>query len=110
MRLLSAFCLFSVLCAGAQLREIQIAPQVAYIHGSGGRHHLLFTAVYDDGTERDVTEQVKLTFDSPDVLETAASGQVKALKEGIAKVRAEFDGQHAESVVIVQPKRAEDID
>ena len=78
MRLLSAFCLFSVLCWGAQLREVQIAPQVAYIHGSGSSHHLLFTAVYDDGTERDVTEQVKLTFDSPDVLEMGSPGQVKA--------------------------------
>jgi len=109
MRLTSIFCLFTALCSGAQLRELQIAPQVAYIHGSGGQHHLLFTAVYDDGSERDVTEQVKLTFDS-DVLEAAPSGQIKALKEGIAKVKAEFDGQHAESVVIVQPKRTENID
>ena len=110
MRLLSAFCLFSVLCSGARLREVQIAPQVAYIHGAGGTHHLLLTAVYDDGTERDVTEQVKLTFDSPDIIETGSPGQVKALKEGIAKVTAEFDSQHAESVVIVQPKQTEDID
>src|SRR5580704_19323634 len=110
MRLLSAFCIFSALCSAAALREVQIAPQVAYIHGSGGRHHLLVTAVYDDATERDVTEQVKLTFDSPDVLETAPPAQVKALKEGIARVRAEFDGRRAESVVIVQPKRTEDID
>ena len=104
-------CVCFLRCARAlPCARLQIAPQVAYIHGAGSRHHLLFTAVYDDSSERDVTEQVKLTFDSPDVLETASQGQMKALKEGIAKLRAEFEGQHAESVVIVQPKRTEGID
>jgi hypothetical protein len=110
MRYLSVFFIFSVFSFGAALREVRIAPQVAYIYGSGATHHLLFTAVYDDGTERDVTEQAAVTFDSPDVVETASPGQIKALKEGIAKLRVEFDGWHGESVVIVHPKRMANID
>jgi hypothetical protein len=110
MRFLSVFCIFSVLSYGAALREVRIAPQVSYIYGSGATHNLLFTAVYDDGTERDVTDQAAVTFDSPDVVETASPGQIRALKEGIAKLRAEFDGRSGESVVIVQPKRTAKID
>src|SRR6266851_3961041 len=110
MRFLSVFCIFSVLSYGTALREVRIAPQVSYIYGSGATHHLLFTAIYDDGTERDVTDQAAVTFDSPDVVETTSPGQIKALKEGIAKLRAEFDGRCAESVVIVQPKRTANID
>ncbi len=110
MRFLSVFCILSVLSYGAALREVRIAPQVSYIYGSGATHHLLFTAIYDDGTERDVTDQAAVTFDSPDVVETASPGQIRALKEGIAKLRAEFDGRRGESVVIVQPKRTANID
>src|SRR5262249_18390479 len=110
MRLLPAFYIFSVLCYGATLREVRIAPQVAYIYGSGATHHLLFTAVYDDGAERDVTDQAVVTFDSPEVVATASPGQIKARKEGIAKLRVVFGGRQGESVVIVQPKRTADID
>jgi hypothetical protein len=110
MRLLSIFCLFGAACCGATLSDIRIDPQVAYIDGAGGTHHLLVTAVYDDASERDVTGDAKLSFDSPDLLAVAAPGQVKALKEGIAKVKAEFGGRRAESAVIVQPKRTQEID
>jgi hypothetical protein len=110
MRLLAVFCLLSLPCSGAALRELRIDPQVAYLHGSGATHHLLFTAVYEDGTEHDITGEVKLSVDSPQVIRTIAAGVVEARKEGIAKVRAEFGGLRAESVVIVQPGRQVEID
>src|SRR5260370_36835645 len=88
MHYLSVFCICSALSYGAALREVRIAPQVAYVYGAGATHHLLFTAVYDDGTERDVTDQAVVTFDTPEVVETASPGQIKALKEGIAKLDA----------------------
>src|SRR5438132_8539505 len=100
MRIASLLCIFCVLLSGAAVREVRIAPQVAYIPGAGATHHLLLTAVYDDGTERDVTEHAKVAFDSPDVVETASAGQIRALKEGIAKFRVEFEGKRAESVAI----------
>ena len=37
MRYLSVFFIFSVFSFGAALREVRIAPQVAYIYGSGAR-------------------------------------------------------------------------
>src|SRR6516164_4310786 len=99
MRFVSIFCLLPVLSSGAVLREVRISPQVAYIHGADATHHLLVTAVYDDGTERDVTDQAKVSFDSPTIIEATSLGQVKALKEGIVKIRADFDGQRGEGVV-----------
>src|SRR5689334_18007578 len=110
MRLAAAFYLSSALCCVASTREVRIEPQVAYIHGAGGTHRLLVTAVDSDGTRRDITQEAKLSFDAPDVVETAPPGQVKALKEGITKVRAEFDGRTAESALVVQPRRTMDID
>lgn len=110
MRLSSAFFLFSALISAAPLRQIRIDPQVAYLRGAGTLHRLLLTAVYEDGAESDITGEAKLSFDSPDVIETASAGQIKALKEGIARITAEFQGRRAESIAIVQPKRAVDID
>src|SRR5579862_2800794 len=110
MRLPLAITFFCVLCSASTVRELRIDPQVAYIHGAGGTHHLLVTAIFDDGAQQDVTAQAKIVSDSPDVVETTADFQIRARKEGIAKVRAEFNGHRAESAVIVQPKRTENVD
>ena len=110
MRFFSVVCLFSAVSFAGSLREIRIEPQVAYLHGAGSAHRLLLTAVYDDGIARDIAGEAKITFDAPAVVETASAGEIKALKEGIAKIKVEFGGQRAESVAIVQPRRALDID
>ena len=99
MRLLLAITFFCVLCSASTVRELRIDPQVAYIHGAGGTHHLLVTAIFDDGAQQDVTAQVKIVSDSPDVIETTSDFQIRARKEGIAKVRAEFNGHRAEGAI-----------
>src|ERR1700730_17916035 len=110
MRFVSVLCLFTAFALAASLREIRIEPQVAYLHGVGGAHRLLLSAIYTDGAVRDITAEARVTFDDPAVIETDSPGQIKALREGIAKVRIEFEGQHAEGVAFVQPARTKDID
>ena len=91
--------------AGAGLRELRVEPAVAYIHGTGNSHSLLVTGIYDDGTERDLSSQASLRADVPDVVRAAGTAIFEARREGIAKLRAEFGGRQAESVVVVLPKR-----
>src|SRR6266446_5983168 len=110
MRLTSALFLFCAVSFTASVREIRIEPQVAYLHGAGAAHRLLLTAVYDDGTARDITTEARITFDAPAVVEAASAGEIKALKEGIAKIGVQFSGRRAEGVAIVQPRRSLDID
>lgn len=91
-------------------RELRIDPKVAYIHGPGNLHSLLVTAVYDDGTERDVSAQTSIQADVSGVVRQTSPVIFEAEREGIAKLRAEFGGLHAESVILVRPKRSLRVD
>ncbi len=100
----------SVASAVPAVREIRMEPKVAYIHGPGHRHALLVTAVYDDGSERDVSAEASLHTDVPDVVRAAGPAIYEAEREGIARLLAEFAGKRAESVIVVRPKRSLRID
>lgn len=110
MRFLPALFSLNLLCSAATLSEVRMEPQVAFLHGPGSTHRFVLTAVYDDGTERDIAGEATLNVDLSDVAGSPAPGQIEAHGEGIAKVRAEFQGKHAESAVIVQPRRGVNID
>jgi len=92
------------------LRKITLEPTVGTIIGTGNTHHFLATASFADGSERDVTQQVAISIDTPDVLRPVSPGLFEARKEGIAKLRATLAGFQSEAVVVVQPRRTLQID
>ena len=89
----------------SNLKEIRLDPPVAFLHGAGGAHSLLVTGVYDDGTERDLSHRAAFRLDTPEVVRPAGVASFEALKEGIVKMRAEFEGRGADGVILVRPKR-----
>ena len=92
------------------LRKLTLEPTVGTIIGTGNTHRFLATASFADGSERDVTQQVAISLDTPAVLRPVSPGLFEARKEGIAKLRATLAGLHSEAVVIVQPRRTLQID
>jgi hypothetical protein len=89
---------------------LTLEPTVGTIIGAGNTHRFLATASFADGAERDVTQQVAISVDSPDVLRPVAPGLFEARKEGIAKLRATLAGFQSDAVVVVQPRRTLQID
>jgi hypothetical protein len=92
------------------LRKLTLEPRVGTIIGAGNTHRFLATASFADGSERDVTQQVAISLDVPDVLRSVSPGLFEARKEGIAKLRATLAGFQSEAVVVVQPRRTLQID
>lgn len=108
MRIAIALFLFVTAAPAAPnpaLRALRIDPDVAYIHGSGNSHSLLVTAVYEDGTERDASTESTVVPDVAGVVTQTGPAVFQAEREGIARLRAAFGGLHAESVILVRPKR-----
>lgn len=92
------------------LRKLTLEPTVGTISGTGNSHRFLATATFSDGSERDVTQQVSISLDTPGVLQAVSAGLFVARREGIVKLRATLAGFHSEAVVVVQPKRTVQID
>ena len=93
-----------------EAERLIIEPDVAFIRGVGNTHTLLFTAVDSEGSRRDVTSEVAVTLDSPEIVRNTEPGVFEALDFGFAKVRARYRSLAAEAAVIVQPRRTSRID
>ena len=93
-----------------EAEQLVIEPDVAFIRGVGGTHTLLFTAIDSEGSRRDVTSDVSVTVDSPDVVRGTSPGIFEARKYGFARLRAVYRNLQAEAAVIVQPRRTSRID
>ncbi len=100
----------SAAVADGSVASLRIEPEAAFIQGVGNSHALLFTAVEADGTSRDVTEEVNVSFDVPGLLRQASPGVFESLGEGIVKIHAVYEGQDADAVVIIQPKKTAGLD
>src|SRR5258706_13190979 len=59
------------------LRKLTLEPTVGTIIGAGNTHRFLATASFADGSERDVTQQVAISLDTPDVLRPVPPGLVE---------------------------------
>src|SRR4026207_1890487 len=56
------------------MRKLTLEPTVGTIIGTGNTHRFLATASFADGRERDVTQQVVISLDAPEVLRPVAPG------------------------------------
>jgi hypothetical protein len=60
------------------LRKLTLEPTIATIIGTGNTHRFLATASFADGIERDVTQQVPISVDAPDVVQPVSPGLFEA--------------------------------
>ncbi len=90
--------------------QLIIEPNVAFIRGIGSSHTLLFTAIDSDGSRRDVSSEVAVSFDDPELVSQTAPGIFKAQKLGFVKLSARYRDRQAHSAIIIQPKQNSRID
>jgi len=73
------------------LRFESVNQQVAI--GGAGSYTLL--AQFDDGQEIDITGELAVSSDNPELVESDNFGGLSGLSLGVTQIRAEFDGQEA---------------
>ncbi|RMF85416.1 MAG: PASTA domain-containing protein, partial [Nitrospirae bacterium] len=91
-------------CDGADgvltLSRLQVAPAAATLR-AGETAQLQATALFSDGTSRDVTAQATWTTSDPAVATVDASGRVTAVAAGAASIQAAYQGAAAQSALQV---------
>jgi hypothetical protein len=94
-------CLFLTslgLLAAPKPVKLQTVPATVTLTGAGASQQFLATATYPDGTQADVTADVKWTAKNA----TLQANRATAITDGPATVEAEFDGLRAKSQITVK--------
>ena len=78
--------------------KLQTVPATVTLTGAGASQQFLATATYPDGTQADVTADVKWTAKNASLQANRAT----AITDGPATVEAEFDGLRAKSQITVK--------
>ncbi len=73
--------------------SLLVEPKEIALVGPRATQRLVATARFGDGTEREVTGQVKFVSSAPKLIGVDKDGVAFALNEGTATVRAEFGGK-----------------
>ncbi len=94
----------------AKFERLVVEPDVAFIRGIGNTHTLLFTAVDSTGLHRDVSADVKVTIDDPEIARIVEPGVFEGQRHGFAKVSATYGTLETTFALIVQPRRTLGID
>ena len=90
--------------------RLEVEPEVAFIKGVGNSHALLFTAIDPNGGRHDVSSEVVVSIDDPEIVARLESGLFQARKRGFAKLTAKYSGLESKAAIVVQPRRSARID
>lgn len=91
--------------AAADTWRLVVEPDIAFIRGVGNTHTVLFSAVDPKG-RRDVSAEVEISIDDPDVARSVEPGVFEGRRHGFTKVTATFGDLEASFPLIVQPRRS----
>src|SRR5262252_6547965 len=71
--------------ASVAVKRVEVTPQEVVLSPEG-KHHLLVTTYLANGTEQDLTSQVRYSSNNPEVAKVAADGLVEAVRPGETSV------------------------
>jgi hypothetical protein len=91
--------------AAARLVKLTLAPPGGVLVGPEARQRLVVSAVYSDGSIRDVTGQAKFTAKTPAVVKVSKGGLAQAAGDGKGQVAAQFGGATATAPFEVKDAR-----
>ena len=83
--------------ADAGLVSLRVEPARRTLRNAGSRQQLVAVGQLADGTEQDVTGQVKWTLSNAGAAELSGTGVLKPLQNGSVTVTAEFGGRRAQA-------------
>jgi hypothetical protein len=98
------FCLVLTLplsASSAKLLSLRLLPEDPTLWGASASQRLVLLGLYADGIERDVTSQARSTISDDGIAFLEEHGRLVAAFDGTATLRADFDGETAETRVTV---------
>ena len=98
------FCLVLTLplsASSAKLLSLRLLPEDPTLWGASASQRFVLLGLYADGIERDVTSQARSTISDDGIAFLEEHGRLVAAFDGTATLRADFDGETAETRVTV---------
>ncbi|MCA9176772.1 MAG: DUF1553 domain-containing protein [Planctomycetales bacterium] len=87
---------------GPKLKELSVFPSQATLAGQRTTQGLRATAVFEDGTRKDVTEQCQFHSSAPNVAAVSATGLITPQSNGDAQVITTLDGVETTTAITIQ--------
>ena len=88
-----------------RVARITLSPSNPVVQKIGGRQQLRVTAIYDDGSSRDVTAEAFITSGDTEIATCSESGLVTTVRRGEAPLLARFEGAYAATTLTVMGDR-----
>ena len=98
------FCLVLTLplsASSAKLLSLRVLPEDPTLWGASASQRFVLLGLYADGIERDVTSQARFTISDDGIASFEEHGRLVAAFDGTATLRADFDGETAETRLTV---------
>lgn len=89
----------------ARVRSIEVMPANPWMPGAGSKQRLAVTALFSDGTTRDVTQAALFTSNDDAIARVTDQGMISAARPGETAVMVRYLGQVGVSRVAVLPEK-----
>jgi len=94
-----AVLLFSTVALGSDVVGLRVEPPSRTLYGSGASQQFLVIGSYGDGSERDVTENVRWQLSDPSLAELSKDALLSVHKEGVLTLTATLAGRSGRATV-----------
>ena len=90
--------------AGDRVEKLEVLPNEVFLHGPDKTQQVIALAHYPDGTVRDVTGEINISSNTPDIANVDASARVKSERKGEAALLVRYEGKFvAVPVTVLNP-------
>lgn len=90
--------------AADRVEKLEVLPKEVFMNGPNKTQQVLALAHYPDGSVRDVTQEVNISSNIPEIADVDANGRVKGERKGEAAMLVRYEGKFvAVPVTIANP-------
>jgi hypothetical protein len=90
--------------AADHVEKLEVLPNEVFLHGPNQAQQVIALAHYPDGSVRDVTREVNISSNIPEIADVDASARVKSERKGEAALLVRYEGKFvAVPVTVLNP-------
>jgi hypothetical protein len=87
-----------------RVEKLEVLPKEVFMHGPNKTQQVLALAHYSDGAVRDVTREVNISSNTPEIAEVDTNARVKGERKGEAALLVRYEGKFvAVPVTVLNP-------
>src|SRR5260370_11763843 len=79
--------------AADRVEKLEVLPSEVFMNGPNKTQHLIAVAHYPDGSVRDVTQEVNISSNIPEIADVDANARVKGERKGEAAMLVRYEGK-----------------